>query len=437
MTRTVTLGELFKVGSSKRVLKSQWKTEGVPFYRGREITRLSTDGFVDNELFISEDDYAEYSAKYGVPSPGDIVITAIGTIGNTYIVRADDRFYFKDASVLWLKKIADISSEFINFWLKSPLFFDQLDKGNGATVDTLTIKKMQNVQIDLPPLPEQKRIVAILDEAFAGIDAAVANTEKNLANARDLFESYLNAVFTQKGEGWVEKTLVKLTDKIGSGATPRGGQKAYKQKGISLIRSLNVYDRHFNENKLAFIDDEQAEKLSNVVVEKGDVLFNITGASIARCCVAPSKYLPARVNQHVSILRPRKKELSTELLCYLMTSRPYKDHLLGIGDEGGSTRQAITKAQLQNLVVAFPASLNEQADVVAQLDALADESKRLEVVYQQKLEALVELKQSILQKAFAGELTALPEKEIDEAASNAHPVAEHYENHSVGSAHPS
>ena len=93
--RKVPLGELFHVGSSKRVLKSQWKNEGVPFYRGREITRLATNGFVNNELFISESDYAEYAAKYGVPVPGDILITAIGTIGNSYIVREGDRFLFQ------------------------------------------------------------------------------------------------------------------------------------------------------------------------------------------------------------------------------------------------------------------------------------------------------------------------------------------------------
>ena len=123
MTRSKTaLGELFVVGSSKRVLKSQWKNDGIPFYRGREITRLANDGFVDNELFISEELYAEYAEKYGVPKADDIVITAIGTIGNSYIVKESDRFYFKDASVLWLKKKNAVNSDFINLWLKSPSF---------------------------------------------------------------------------------------------------------------------------------------------------------------------------------------------------------------------------------------------------------------------------------------------------------------------------
>ena len=193
MTRhKAALGKLFDIGSSKRVLQSQWRNEGVPFYRGREITKLASDGFVDNELFISEDQYREYAEKYGVPQCDDIMITAIGTIGNSYIVKEGDRFYFKDASVLWLKKVAEVSSDFINFWLKSPVFFDQLDRGNGATVDTLTIQKLKSVIVDLPSLPEQKRIVTILDEAFDGIATAKTNAEKNLQNARALFESHLN-----------------------------------------------------------------------------------------------------------------------------------------------------------------------------------------------------------------------------------------------------
>ena len=151
---TKRLGELYKVGSSKRVLQSQWKTSGVPFYRGREITRLAADGFVDNELFISEEHFAELSKEYGVPKAGDIVITAIGTIGNSHVVQASDRFYFKDASVLWMKRTSEISSEFVNLWLKSPSFLDQLDRGNGATVDTLTIQKLQSVEIHVPTLAD-------------------------------------------------------------------------------------------------------------------------------------------------------------------------------------------------------------------------------------------------------------------------------------------
>ena len=153
---------LFDVGSSKRVLKSQWNSSGVPFYRGREITKLSQQGFVENDLFITEEHFEELKRKYGVPVAGDIVITAIGTIGNAHVVLESDRFYFKDASVLWMKKVANVSSEYVLAWLKSPRFFEQLDTGNGATVDTLTIQKLQNMRISVPPIEDQRRVVSKL-----------------------------------------------------------------------------------------------------------------------------------------------------------------------------------------------------------------------------------------------------------------------------------
>jgi type I restriction enzyme S subunit len=158
------LGRLFVVKSSKRVLQKQWRKEGIPFYRGREITALSEKGFVNNELFIEQELYEEFSSKHGVPKLGDILITAIGTIGNTYLVREDDRFYFKDASVLWLECASDNLSAFVDYWLKSNLFFNQLDAGNGTTVDSLTISKMKSLSIVLPSVDEQKHVAGMLSD---------------------------------------------------------------------------------------------------------------------------------------------------------------------------------------------------------------------------------------------------------------------------------
>ena len=171
---------------------------------------------------------------------------------------------------------------------------------------------------------------------------------------------------------WITTRLGEITTKIGSGATPLGGEGAYKESGICLFRSLNVHDWGFKEAKLAHIDDVQASRLSNVVVEANDVLLNITGASVARCCLAPLEFLPARVNQHVSIIRPATGRLLSAFLHYLLISKIYKDRLLHTGEEGGSTRQAITKAQIQAFIIGYPASLAEQQRIVAILDEAFD-----------------------------------------------------------------
>ena len=104
----MTLGDLFDITSSKRVFEADWKKDGVPFYRAREIVKLANQGYVDNELFITEDMYQTYSRKYGIPVEGDIMVTGVGTLGICYVVKLGDKFYFKDGNILWLKKKSGI-----------------------------------------------------------------------------------------------------------------------------------------------------------------------------------------------------------------------------------------------------------------------------------------------------------------------------------------
>lgn len=260
------------------------------------------------------------------------------------------------------------------------------------------------LKVKIPNFKEQQRIVGLLDEAFENIEKAKQNTLQNLNNAKELFESYLKKYFEIGNSSWNKYKLSEITTKIGSGATPLGGKKAYIDSGISLIRSMNVYDREFIYEGLAHINEEQAKQLNVVTIQEKDVLLNITGASVARCCVVPSDIIPARVNQHVSIIRPKQDIVLSRFLCYLLTSNYYKNKLLKDGEEGGATRQALTKMGLEQFEVYIPNTLVEQQKIVEQLDELQEQTKNLEQIYTQKLQDLDELKQSILQKAFNGEL---------------------------------
>lgn len=248
---------------------------------------------------------------------------------------------------------------------------------------------------------EQSRIVAQLDEAFAKIDALKENAQKGLQAVKDLWQATLKEELKPK-EGWCSYNLKSLCSKIGSGATPNGGQKSYISEGISLIRSLNVWYNKFEYKDLAHINEKQADSLSNVTIENDDVLFNITGASIARCCVVPSNVLPARVNQHVSILRAKKDILLPNFLCYVMISPYYQKQLLETG-EAGATRQALTKAQLENFVISIP-SLVEQKEIVEKLGEISEKCKIFQIKHEQEISEYEALKQSILRKAFSGEL---------------------------------
>lgn len=188
--------------------------------------------------------------------------------------------------------------------------------------------------------------------------------------------------------------LSEVTLKIGSGATPRGGKESYKSGGIALFRSLNVYDLQFDASGLAYIDDEQAGQLANVEVLPGDVLLNITGASVARCALAPSHLFPARVNQHVAILRPDPELLDGRFLNYTLVSPRHKGRLLAIA-QGGATREALTKRTLEQFDIPLPPLEDQRkiAAVLAAYDELIENNLR-------RIEILEEMAQAVYREWF-------------------------------------
>ena len=168
---TTNLGSIFNVVSAKRILKSDWKHSGVPFYRAREIAKLSIYGLVDNELYISEEHYNLLKEKFPVPKASDIMISAVGTIGKCYIVKESDKFYYKDASVLCLCNDYQINAKYIYHIMRSEYMLKQMyDNSKGTTVDTITIEKAKQYILPLPPLAEQQRIVAKIEETFSIFD---------------------------------------------------------------------------------------------------------------------------------------------------------------------------------------------------------------------------------------------------------------------------
>ena len=162
--------------------------------------------------------------------------------------------------------------------------------------------------------------------------------------------------------------LGDICTKIGSGATPRGGKDAYCDKGITLVRSQNVLDFSFSDNGLAFINKEQAAKLNNVEVLSGDVLLNITGDSVARACMMDDSFLPARVNQHVAIIRGKNNIVINHYLLYFLQWQ--KNYLLQLAS-GGATRNALTKGMIEQLEIELP-SLEQQKKIIDLLGSLDD-----------------------------------------------------------------
>jgi type I restriction enzyme S subunit len=193
---------------------------------------------------------------------------------------------------------------------------------------------------------------AIYKQWFVDFEFPDENGKPYKSNGGEIVDSELGEIPKE----WRIENLKSICSKIGSGATPEGGKENYKTNGTSLIRSMNVHDFVFDVEDLAFLDDKQALELKNVIVKENDILLNITGVSVARCCKVPHFILPARVNQHVIIIRLNENlNMTYFLLCYLCYS-DNKAKLLGIS-QSGSTREAITKTEIEEFKIFEPDTL--------------------------------------------------------------------------------
>lgn len=266
----VALGDVFDISSSKRVLQSQWRKAGVPFYRAREIVKLARDGEVDNELFISEQLFFELS-RFGVPRAGDLLVSAVGTLGACYVVQHGDRFYFKDASVLRLTAKRPVDSKFVQHLFRTPQLMDQVTAGSGSTVGTLTIDRARNLRIALPPLAEQRRIAEILDKA----DALRAKRRAALAQLDSLTQSIFLDMFgdpVRNNRHWPRVPLGSLVESIDSGWSPLclARPAAGDEWGVLKLGAVTWCEYDASENK-ALPSNVAGDP--TIEVKAGDILF--------------------------------------------------------------------------------------------------------------------------------------------------------------------
>ena len=240
--------------------------------------------------------------------------------------------------------------EYLMLWFSRPEFDRYARfKSHGSVREVMDWEEMCKVELPVPDIEKQRKIV----KAYKTITDRIALKQKINDNLVSTLQIIYKKMFLESQNTYITKPLADLCSKIGSGATPKGGKAAYFDKGISLIRSMNVFDYFFSYPELAHISQIQANALANVEIQQADVLFNITGVSVTRCCVVPDDVLPARGNQHVMIIRPYKgKNMSYYIMCTLCTSEN-KAKLLGIG-QSGSTREAINKQELERFEIPVP-----------------------------------------------------------------------------------
>ncbi|MDB9439731.1 restriction endonuclease subunit S [Dolichospermum lemmermannii CS-548] len=343
----------------------------------------------ENIKYISEVDYKKINERSAVHK-GDILLAMIGTIGNPIVVEVEPEFAIKNVALIKVSKKQ--SSYFLKYYLETEYVRSKMQReAKGTTQKFVGLGYLRDFPIPIPPLPEQKRIVAIADEAFEGIDRAIRNTEKNLSNARELFESYLNTIFTQKGDGWEEKKLDEECEII-MGQSPDGSSYNAEGIGVPLINGPVEFGgiEPFSKTVATKFTTKPTK-----MCKEGDLILCVRGSTTGRMNIAGQE---ACIGRGVAAIVSKNNQ---DWVNQFISFSRNKIYALG----SGSTFPNVSSSELKKIIIPFPPK-EQQDHIVSQIEYLSTETQRLENIYRQKIAALKELKQSILQKAFTGELTA-------------------------------
>ena len=271
-------------------------------------------------------------------------------IGIALLTDYDEGLVSNIYTVFEVKDENELLPEYLMLWFSRPEFDRYARfKSHGSVREIMDWDEMCKVKLPVPSIEKQRSIV----KAYNTITDRIELKRKINDNLVATVTAIYRRMFIEGGRIYPTAPLKQLCSKIGSGATPKGGKTAYQESGVSLVRSTNVFDYAFSYDDLAHISDEQADQLSNVVVEENDVLFNITGVSVTRCCIVPADVLPARVNQHVMILRPKTAMPMSYYIMTTLCSAENKAKLMGIA-QSGSTREAINKQEMESFSIPVP-----------------------------------------------------------------------------------
>jgi len=379
------------------------------FYEGdipwATVRDMKTERLSKTEFRISEAAVKQSSTNI-IPSNNVVIATRVG-LGKVCLLEQDTAINQDLRGII--PRVSGLDVWYLFRWLQSVSHLIEAE-GTGATVKGVKLPFIKSLQVPIPPLSEQKRIVAILDEAFAGIARAVANAEKNLANARELFESHLNAVFTRKGEGWKEKRLGDVVTRLTNGYVGPT-RNIYHDSGIPYLLARHVKNNRLLFDGKTYITVEFNRKNKKSMLKAGDVLL-VQSGHIGHSAVVTEEHEGHNCHAMI-VISPVKDTVTGHFLSLFFNSSEMRQRFYQI--RSGATVPHLTCRAVKELMIALP-DLPTQFRLVHHSKDLQAKTQRLESIYRQKLGSLAELKQSILQKAFSGELTANPDKTLKEAA---------------------
>ena len=377
-------GSIFAGGDVPKDRLSKFKTDkySIPIYANGEKHK-GLYGYTD-------------IARVKTPS---MTVSARGTIGYSEI--RYEPFFPVVRLIVLTPNIELVDLEFLKYILSSMEFIN-----SGTSIPQLTVPMIKGYECNVPSIPEQKRIVSILDTVFSDLEQTRAKTEQNLKNARELFESTCSmSIFSTDASPSCTVLDVAKNEKGAMRTGPFGSQLLKKEivdSGIAVLGIDNAVNNHFQWGAKRFITPEKFEELSRFEVKSGDVLITIMG-TCGRCAIVPENIPKAINTKHICCITLDKSKCLPEYLhAYFLYHPMAKEYLLSRAK--GSIMAGLNMGIIKELPLVLP-SIEEQKTLVSRITLLKDNLEQLEITYKSKLNAIDELKKSILQKAFSGELT--------------------------------
>lgn len=356
--------ELCDITSSKRIYASEYQGHGIPFYRGKEIIeKYSGKTQVSTKIFIKEEKFQEINRKFGSPKQGELLLTSVGTLGIPYIVKKEEKFYFKDGNLIWFKNWKNLDSKYFYYWLLSPNGKSELKKCTiGSSQSAYTIVLLKKMEILLPPLPTQRKIAAIL----SAYDDLIENNTRRIHILEDMAQAIYREWFvhfrfpghedvkmveSELGiipEGWIE-SFPKIVDyKEGPGL--RNWQ--YRPNGLPFLNIRTLKNNDIDFTKVQYLDpNEVMDKYQHFLLKEYDHVVSSSG-TLGRIVTIQKQHLPLLLNTSIIRMRPRSIRVGKWQLKHFLLSNYFQDQILSFAT--GSAQLNYGPSHLKKMLIISP-----------------------------------------------------------------------------------
>ncbi len=427
--------EILEITSSKRIFRAEYVDSGVPFYRSKEIIEKSKGNNISTELFISQDKFNDLKDKFGVPIPGDILLTSVGTLGVPYLVQFGDNFYFKDGNLTWFRHFSDkINNHFILCWLQSNEAKKQFDMITiGSTQKALTISSLKEIEIQLPPINIQQKITHLIstldskielnqkmnktleemaqtlfkswfvdfDPVHAKMKAKESDTDleqiaKELGISKDVLDLFPDEFEESElgmiPKGWEVVEFVDISSELRRGISP----KYTEDEDVTVINQRCIRNGEVNLS-LSRQHDSSKKNIDNRLIKAGDILVNSTGVgTLGRVAQIAEITKRVIVDSHVTMVRADLDKVSSNFLGVALISKQKTIEKLG---EGSTGQTELSRVRLGELKVVLPLKkfINVYDELTVSMRSNSQNNRN-------EIESLQKTRDTLLPKLLSGEL---------------------------------